>query len=337
MPLTNFPHGVTSFGIPQYGQGFPLGVGAGQVYYTVTEKSATNYFYVQLTKNGIPGNRIFLTLAAAYAATTSGQNDVIVATPGTYTETATTTWANDNTHLVGVGGPQSRGNMGNSVCFNTTTITLASVVEVTGDNCCFYNVQLRNAGANAACLSALKVSDGENFYAEGCHFVGHAAATQVGTANTCSLWLYTASTGKPWGATFVNCKIGDAGERVRTDGYPIYISGTAGGTAKYVTFDNCVIEGWCETAAKPSVYFAANYCIDRYILFKDCFFFNYWVNQADTQGEVIGNACGTTFYCVLMGSTCNAGFTAWNTTGLAYIHACGPAAGATMGTAVAAT
>jgi len=337
MPLTNFPHGVSSFGVALHGGAGLLGVGCGNVYYVVAGRTSTNYFYQQLFDNGVGEDKIFTTLASAYAATTSGRNDVIIVTPGTYTVTASLTWAKNNTHLLGVGGPCSRGGMGTGIVFNTTTITVASIIEVTGSNCQFYDVQLRNAGDNAACLCALKVSDGVNFYAEGCHFVGQVGGTQNSTANNCALWLYTDSGGKPWGATFKNCKIGDAGELVRDDGYVIYFSGGAGGTAKYVTFDNCVIEGWCETSSKPHVYFAENYCIDRYVLFKDCFFFNYWVNQASTQEEVIGNACGTTFYCVLMGSTCNAGFAAWNDSGLAYIHACGPAAGAAMGTAVAAT
>jgi len=334
--MDNYSKGLASFGIPLYGGGGPLGIGCGNVYYTATTKTSSNLYYAKLIENGVEDSKIFTTLATAYAATTGDQNDVIVATPGTYTETASIAWAKNNTHLIGTAGPLSRGGMGTGVCFNCATVAIESVVDVQGSNCQFYDIQLRNVAANAGNLCALKVSDGVNFYAQGCHFNGQGAATQVATAGACALWLYTDSGGKPWGATFKDCKIGDAGEIVRTAGPIIYFSGGAAGTAKYVSFIDCVIEGWSETAATPAVEFNENYCIDRYVLFKNSVFYNYYVNNAANLTQVFDNDCGTTFK-VLLKNTSQTGWAAWNSDGLQYIYTDVAAAGATGGLMTATT
>ena len=339
MGLTNFPNGISSYGVPIYGAGGIFGPGCGDIHYLVGSRSVSDTYYNMLKNKGVSDSQIYVTLATAYAACTDNQGDVVVAFPATYTVTATLVWAKDNTHLYGTGGPLTRGAMCGTtgdVLFNTTTITQANIVEVTGDHVQFHNVQFRNAGANAACLTALKLSAGRSFYAEGCHFVGHAAATQVATAATSSVWFYSTGTTRPWGAYFKNCKIGDAGEVVRTAGSPIYFSGTTGSTAKYITFEDCVIEGWCETASVGTVDISANYTIDRYLLFKNCMFYNYYVNNASTATEVFDNGCGTTFNCILWDSI-QMGHAAWNTTGLNYFYGNAAAAGATGGTITALT
>lgn len=339
MGYTNYPHGITSFGIPIHGSGGLFGPGCGEIFYLVGTKADSDIYYKHLKNNGMDDSKIFATLATAYTACTSGRGDVIVAMPATYTVTASLTWDKDNTHLVGAGGPLSRGAMSGTtgdVLFNSTTITVASIIDVTADHVQFHNIQLRNAGANASCLTALKLSAGRSFYAEGCQFVGHAAATQVATAATSSLWFYSASTLRPWGAYFKDCKIGDAGEVVRTAGSVIYFSGTTAYTPKYITFDHCVIEGWCQTASVATVDFSANYCIDRYVLFDNCLFYNYYVNNAGTATEVFDNGCGTTFN-VLLKDCMQQGHAAWNTTGLNYFYGNSAAAGATGGLATALT
>ena len=98
--LTNFPNGITSFGIPIFGGGLPPFTG--------------NYFFCDY-KNGNDGNsgsanNPFKTITAAYAQTTSGNNDVIFivgdgATDATQRLTATLTWAKNATHLIGLTAP----------------------------------------------------------------------------------------------------------------------------------------------------------------------------------------------------------------------------------------
>jgi len=308
-------------GIPMNAGSDLFGIGSGNIKYLVTAKNtATNLYYAKLHKNGVLGSDIFTDLATAYARTTSDQNDVIVVTPGTYTVTESLTWDNDNTHLFGLAGPLSRGGMGSSVYFNCATAEVEQLIKVDGHNVRFHNIYLRNAGADALNLTALKCHKGENFYAENCQFVGHAAATQVDTAATSSLWLYSDATGKPWGANFVNCRIGSASETVRTAGSVIYASGATALTQKYVKFKNCEIESYSETAACPAVHIAASFAGDRYMLFDDCFFYNFSVNHANSMTEVFNDDSGSTHEVILKGSTCAMGYSSWDSAGIGYVY-----------------
>ena len=320
MGFTNFPNGVTSFGIGLYGGGGLFGPGCGKVRYLVTGKTSSNQYYQRLAvDNGVADGDIYTSLASAEDACTAGRNDVVVVTPGTYTVTASLTWDKNNTHLVGVGGRTNRGGMGASVYFNNATADVEQLIKVDGHNCQFHGIYLRNAGADAQCYTALKVHKGENFYAECCQFVGHAGTTQVDTAATSSLWLYTSSAGKPWGATFVNCRIGSGSETIRTAGATIYCSGSAALAPKYITFEDCVIESYSDTAANPAVHISAANSTDRYMLFKRCFFYNFSVNHTQAATEVIDDDSGATHEVIIMDSYAM-GYSAWDSAGIGYVY-----------------
>jgi len=203
-------------------------------------------------------------------------------------------------------------------------------------NCQFHNMYLRNAGASATNYTALKLHCGENFYAQNCQFVGHAAATQVDTAATSSLWLYSDSTGKPWGAYFNHCRIGSASETIRTAGSTIYASGAAALTEKYCTWEDCTIESYSDTAANPAFHIAEGFAGDRYFLFKNCFFYNFSVNHAQAANEVINDDSGSTHEVILMNCV-SMGYSVWDADGIGYVYTHGAAAGATAGTMTAAT
>src|SRR3989304_10385005 len=96
-----------------------LGPGIGDVFYLVVSGSA---YHVWLLNQRISGDHIFTTLAAAYAAMTNRRNDVLLVYPGTYTVTASLTWANDFCHMIGLGGPNQRGYDTYGTQFYTTTI-----------------------------------------------------------------------------------------------------------------------------------------------------------------------------------------------------------------------
>jgi len=313
-----------------------LGPGVGEIRYLVPASSSTSQYRTQLQSMGVEDEDMYDDFVKAENALTGYRNDSLLVFPGTYTVTASTAWDKPNTHIIGLGGPLSQGAMGTSALINCETTAVASVVDVQGSNCQFHNIQMRNVAANAGNLCALKLSLGVNFYSKNSHYNGQGAATQVATAGACAVWLYTATAGKPWGARFDDCKIGDAGEVVRTAGPIIYFSGTAAGTAKYIDFRDCVIEGWSQTAANPAVHFAANYCADRWIRFKNSLFFNYYVNNVANLTQVFDNDCGTTLKVILQNSS-QTGWAAWNSDGLQYIYTDVAAAGATGGLMTATT
>jgi len=312
MGYTHFPNGITNFGHPLTPNATGL---TGEAFFVTAADSTTNKFR-EWAEDHLPKDRLYHTVADAEDQCVAGRNDTVYVFPGTYTTTASLTWDKCNTHLVGLGGPLSRGGVGNGVFINTTTVTQASVIDVQGDNCMMYNVHLRNAGANATNYTALKVSNGENFYAEGCQFTGMAAATQVGCTTGSSLWLFsTDNDNKPWGATFKNCRIGSASETIRTAGFVILISGAIAYAPKYMKFDGCTIEGYSSTDL-GSVHIDAHAVADRYIWWKDCFFYNFSPNMGTTMGQVFDNDDAGASLNMILQNSVNFGFTSWDASGL---------------------
>jgi hypothetical protein len=312
MSFTNFPHGITSMGHPV---GPNIQALTGDSFFVTAPDSATNKFRTWAREH-LPNDKLFTTIAAAEDACTAGRNDTVYVFPGTYTTSASLTWDKCNTHLVGLGGPLSRGGVGNGVFINTETAAVESVIDIQGDQCMMYNVHLRNAGADTGNLCALKVSSGENFYAEGCQFTGMAAATQIGAATGCSLWFYSSSnTAKPWGATFVNCRIGSASETVRTAGFVILFSGAIAYAPKYFKFEGCTIESYSETSTTPAVHIDEHAVGDRYAWWKDCLFYNFSPNRVTSMNEVFDNDdAGASFNHILQNCV-SFGFTSWDTSG----------------------
>ena len=176
MGLTNFPNGITSFGIPLYGSGnFPY-------------DSPGNHYFVDLTdgsdviNSGKSWDTAKASIEAGYALCTTGKNDVlhILGAASGYASTSVLTLDKDFTHIVGhtagiVGGGRVR--ITNSV----TTATAGEFVH-SGTGCVFDNLHFQWGGsATAASLIGLAISgDGRNMY-RGCHFEG-PSQTDIGGA-----------------------------------------------------------------------------------------------------------------------------------------------------------
>ena len=310
MSYTHFPHGITSFGVPVGPNTQGL---TGDAFFVTAADSTTNKFRTWAEAN-LPHDKLFTTVADAEDACVAGRNDTVYVFPGTYTTTTSLTWDKCNTHLVGLGGPLSQGGVGNGVFINTETAAQAQVIDIQGDQCMMYNVHLRNAGANATNYTALKVSNGENFYAEGCQFTGMAATTQVTCTTGSSLWFYsTDNSNKPWGARFVNCRIGSASETIRTAGFVILFSGAIAYAPKYIKFDGCTIEGYCATDTCAAVHIDAHAVVDRYVWFNGCLFYNFSVNNATAMNQVFDNADAGRSLGILVTNCAAKGYTSWDT------------------------
>jgi len=296
MGLTRFPHGVSSFGIPIFGEGLGiLSLAAGNIYYLVTAKASTNPYYVKLDENGISDANIFTTLPTAYAATTTRQNDIIIVTPGTYTETESTAWAKDNVHLigVGVGSPVSDWTLTQGMpVFTTATTDCANIVNITGERNSFQNVIFENYGNNAACLAAVLLNGyGNSFYK--CAIQGIMTAGQIAEAACCSLDI-AAGGHYPY---LEDCIIGQCqwGTRTSTTQGHLRFSGAGSSGPSNGEFRNCKLLSHAETVGVPMVVTVAKYAWDRYWTFDNCIFYNFWTNWADK--------CNRVFYLHVMPGT----------------------------------
>lgn len=138
MPYTDFPDGVTSFGVPLPNGGLPLFNG--------------NIYFVDYA-NGSDGNtgeaqNPFKTIARAYSKMVDGNNDVCVivgdgSTTATQRISSTLTWAKDACHLIGMTAPvpiAARARISHASTAPTTAFT--PMVLVTAQGCVFANLSI---------------------------------------------------------------------------------------------------------------------------------------------------------------------------------------------------
>ncbi|MES2367699.1 MAG: hypothetical protein V4563_17615 [Pseudomonadota bacterium] len=152
MALTNFPNGLSSFGIPVIGSGIPASQG--------------KYFFVDYT-NGSDGNtglsttRPFKTVDKAYEEATSGNDDVIVLMgSATHVLTEMLDVTKSRVHFVGMDGTFGRmyGQNAKLSIGVTTAATDIAAVQNTG---------IRNSFSNIKFISNNTVAEGLYTFAEG--------------------------------------------------------------------------------------------------------------------------------------------------------------------------
>jgi len=158
MSLTNYPNGVTSFGVPVMGGGgIPAMYG--------------NVYFVDY-RNGLDGNDgktktlPLKTLSAAYAKCTTNNNDVILIDGDSeVTEDGKLTWSKNRIHVVGLGSGMfhaQRSRIGQSATGIAAAIDCT--IEVSGTGNSFENLKISNAGTDAASVACLIDSGEANTY-----------------------------------------------------------------------------------------------------------------------------------------------------------------------------
>jgi len=343
MPLTNFPNGITSFGIPVIG-------GGGGVPFTGKR------FFVDPVK-GSDGNKgtdpkkAFSTLYKAYAACTDGANDVVyLISDGTSASTArlskalaqsvdstattgTLTWAKDACHLIGITPPSV--NPRARIAPPTGTYTMATFgsgnfINVTASGCYFGNIAVFHGfSTGGASQIALTVSGGRNVF-ENCAIGGAGDAASAQATTSRSVKIVGEGENK-----FIDCTIGlDTITRTVANAS----LDLAGATARN-EFINCVFPFQTSAAGVLGILLTGNGAIDRWQLFDRCKFINN-VGSTSTQMTVLAsattNAAGGILAfkdCMLVGIT---KFGDANALGVSYVDGGAPTA-ATSGIAVTPT
>lgn len=196
MAFTNFPDGVTSFGIPLI-PGIPvpftgnyIWVNQGSSYPTVSGGSGTI-------------ESPFNTLEAALAAAVSGNNDVIMMI-GTVRVADTLAWSKDKTHLVGISAPTMRGKRARITTTGTTLFT--PMVNVTGEGCYFGNFGTFYGFATASAQTLWNEGGDRNCY-DLVEFLGFGTDEAGAQANSRCVVISKAS-GNKGEHTFRNCVFG---------------------------------------------------------------------------------------------------------------------------------
>ena len=201
MPITPFPGGISSLGIPVIGGGNVPGT-----FGNTKNEASGRYFFVNPT-NGSDGDgsdglsmaRPFATLSKAYSATTSNNNDTVVLSATSEHAQTTELVVNTNrTHFLGLDavgrylGQRARVTMG------VTTGTGIAIIQNTGVGNTFTNIKIDSSDTLTSSKFAF-ADGGEYTRVIGCEIVH---SVQLGVATAAALLLNGASD------VFSNCVIG---------------------------------------------------------------------------------------------------------------------------------
>ena len=171
--------------------------------------------------------RFYTSLASAYAACESNNNDVVLLDGNSsHALTEMLTVAKNRVHFFGMDGGGRIVSQGAKITLATSEVTDTAVIKNTGTRNTYRNLKIVMSGTNAAQVNAMEDS-GEGTYCENVHFSHTTLLTTVGVSalhfkgDTCN---------------YKHCQIGDA---------TIYRTGAAqmacrlGEYARYSYFENC--------------------------------------------------------------------------------------------------
>ena len=335
MSLTNFPNGITSFGVPVLGTigGLPF---------------TGNYYFVDPV-NGADGNEGSVelplkTLYGALAKCTAGNNDVVVligdgtaagsarlstALAQTITSSATAgtlNWNKDATHLIGVCAPTAVAQRARIApptgTYTAATFNSDAFINVTASGCYFANISVFcGFSTGSASMIAWTDSGSRNAYSN-VNVYGMADAASAGGANARTLKLNGGGE-----HTFINCTLG--GDTVARGAANATVE-LAGGTARN-SFVDCVFPFQCSAGTPLGLTVAAASGMDRYALFKGCSFINNVGSTSSTMSALATLAASAGGQVVIQGSM-TVGITEFgsnaNSLGQIYVDMAAPSASA---------
>lgn len=163
MSFTNFPNGVSSFGVPVTGQ-IPMVLGAtgvGKIWFVDPTNGSNG-------NKGTTPDKALATLAQAYANASSGDT-IALSTNATHTVTTGIAWTKSRINVIGLDFAGRQVQQGAKVQ-NASTDTTAYVIKVTGVRNSFTNIKFIQASTDAAALTVMQ-EGGEGTLWTNCSFV----------------------------------------------------------------------------------------------------------------------------------------------------------------------
>lgn len=256
--LTNFPNGLSSFGLPVI-PGLPVPFN-GNVFW-VKEPSGTASGTQPADSGSGTITSPYSNLNLALSACTSGNNDVILFS-GTLHVTESVVWDKNQTHLIGICSPLMRGKRARISSTGSTVFT--PMVSVTANGCLFQNIGTFYGYGNASAQVLWSDTGGRNCY-QNCEFLSFGNATMAAQTGGRALVL-SGDTGE---CTFNNCVFGvDTVARTAAN-YTLEIAG--GSPRNY--FSNCHFEAYLTGSGSNACHLLiGSGGIDRYLKFTNCQF-----------------------------------------------------------------
>ena len=314
MALTNFPNGISSFGVPVLPGTVPF---TGKAYFV---NPATGSDGNDGTSPDLP----MATIYGAFSRCVSGNNDVIylignggtsgtarlsLAIAQTVTSTATSgmlAWNKNATHLVGIAAPgiSSRARISTPTgTYTAATFGANTLLTVSGTGCYFANISLVSAFSTGNAAEITTIVSGSYNVFDNCAIGFGQSPESIAAATSRALKVTTGGE-----QLFNNCYIGgDSFIRSTAANSTIEL---AGGTAR-PQFNNCLITMKTSYAGSTHIVGTGNNCISTFVQFKNCLFTNA-VDQGSTAIDAVGtfSTVSPNGSILLPGSACT-GATKW--------------------------
>lgn len=317
MGITNFPNGLSSFGMVLTGNGIPATPGT--VYFVDYGNGSDG---VSVKSNSI--KRPFKTISKAYGLATTNKDDVLcLMGSDAHTLTEMLTVAKNRVHFVGLDCASRMYGQNAKVDLNVTTAaTDLGTILNTGVRNSFTNIKFRNLNTVAEGIYSV-LEGGEYAEYRNCEFYKETDLDQTGAAD---LVLNGDS------AQFYNCTIGSlanaiSGTVIRAN---ILLTKAIAGTGKVMrdcTFENCLVWRRSSHINNRFVYSAADADVERLLLFKNCGFINA-ANSTAVPAQAIAGAASFTVGAIVLDPTCyGVNITKMSTTTGVFVTGAAPAAG----------
>lgn len=305
MSITNFPNGVSSYGVPVNGNEIPFTIGA---------NGTGKTFYVDPT-NGSDGNdgrtpeKALATVAQAYSLVTTNAHDTIALSANAgHAVTSMLSISKNRMHIVGLSGRNGIG-MGARARITmgvTTAATDIAVMQNTGVGNTFTGIKTDSSNTKAESLYSV-VEAGEYAIYNSCELY---KSTDLDDAGASELALNGDS------AQFHNMTIGSTANETGNIRANVIVTGgiVSGKKLRDCYFQNCMFLAKADDTDKVFVYGANATDVERSLTFKGCTFFNNPLSAgtpaaaiafgaAQTEGAVFCDATTAVVDVTVMGTT----------------------------------
>lgn len=272
MPLTNFPNGVSSFGVPV----LPAAIPPGGTVFFVDQANGLD------SNDGLTPSSALLTLSRAHTLMTTNKNDVAIIIGSTSSiavrESATLTWSKSMCHIIGT----SVNRISHRCSIRATSgVNFTPLVNVTGSGCIFANFHVFHGYDSAATQIAWQDGGQRNAYFN-VHIGGMGHATAAAQAGSRSLKLTGGGE-----RLFKDCVIGvDTTDKTTTANAELEIAG-----AVREVFENCTFLTYGSGAHAMVLLTATG--LDRFALFDRCTFINPIQSATTALTECFSCSAGT--------------------------------------------
>lgn len=267
-----------------------LGPGIGELFWAAPSTSSTSQFKAHLTDDLGVSDTIYATPAAAEDATTAARNDIVLVMPGAYDIDTELDWDKQDTHMIGLGSPNTYGDYSefNVVMYTDNTSTVYTL-DISAKNCQFQNMAIAHLGANAGCLAPVRVNK-HGLYFRNVRMQGTMTSQQAADADCASLII----TGNGFYPQFHECIIGENEWATRTaaNSGQLLFPGSAGAPSNGL-FRDCRFILRSDTATVALVAVTGVDYIGRAWLFDNCFFHCESADQTEMNRVFYMNTSGS--------------------------------------------